>query len=163
MMISSLFMGCKIGIECEVVDSMPGFDDLVNVEGIQIENILFKQEEVIDDPNLLEIDLIIDSDSLYNKWKDASQDCEECEFPEIDFTTRTLIGKFYRIGCLDIPLLSITKEGNAYTYYTKLVNEHQCFIRTCDNYTFGWVSIPKIDSSATFEFKKGVSYKECDC
>ncbi len=163
MIITSLLMGCKIGTDCTVVDDMPEFDNLVNVEGIQVEDIRFNADEIIEDENLLAIGLILNSDSLYKKWEAAAQDCEECKFPEIDFNNRTLIGKYYQIQCLDIPVLSITKENNTYTYYNKSVNNSECLVQTCPNYTFGWVSIPKIDENAIVEFKKGELYKDCDC
>ena len=52
------------------------------------------------------LEFIIQDSTTYAGWKThADTTCFACNFPEIDFNTRTLIGKYERLTCAEIPVV----------------------------------------------------------
>lgn len=156
--------GCLTDPDCTLSDDLPDFDSLETVTGSVIELILtdIYQEEIFGE-DYTEAEYVINDDSLYNVWKQNAQNAcgSTCSFPDIDFTTRTLIGKYYQLACTQLPAVRVTKEGNTYTHVVKRVDNTQCLQAACFNYTFAFVSVPKIDSTATVMFRTGSSRYIC--
>jgi hypothetical protein len=157
------FYSCDIGYDCVFKDELPDFDSLNYVEDMFVESIFFEPRNVFEEGELEFGDVfIIEEDSIYNSWKDLGG-CLECNFPEIDFSTRTLIGRYQQLPCGFFPSVRIEKEGNTYKHTLKGTNYNQCGSASCDNFAFGWVTVPKIDAAATVEFDFGIAYYECEC
>ena len=156
--------GCLSGWDCTLNDEMPEFDNLESINGTTLEAILTGgYEEDIFGEDFTTGKYIINDDTTYNAWKEiAEEKCGSlCSFPDIDFSTRTLIGKYYRLTCTELPAVKVTKEGDTYTHTVKRIDNTQCVTASCSNFTFGFVTIPKMDSTENVIFKSGASRYIC--
>ena len=154
--------GCLNGNNCDLVDNLD-LEVLTLADGAIGEYLFFVPSLVFPDSLEYGDEFVINNDSVYQAWETAAGNCEGCVFPDIDFNQKTLIGKYYRLDCGEYPLLYVTKDGNVYTHYTKSIDDSLCETSSCQNFTFGWVSVPKIDAGATVEFVYGESYYDCNC
>jgi len=161
--ISLFFYQCEIGFNCVLVDEMPEFEALTSYEEMVIMPLFFELDDVFN-PDSLENgqEFIINDSTIYQGWADSSANCLACNFPNIDFETKTLIGVYYTLDCNDLAILRFTKDGNNYHHIIKAIDNTQCNFNTCNNYTFGWVTIPK-DVNANITFQKTEAYQDCDC
>ena len=161
-LISIIFSGC-LGFDCELIDEFPDFDSQETMSNSRLELLLIDRPVDIFGEGYDTLKFIVNDDSTYNSWKTiADTSCLACNFPEIDFSTRTLIGKFEYLDCSASPLVKIVQEGNTYRHLIKKVDNTQCVFASCSNFTLGWVTIPKIDDTATVVFESGKSNYKCD-
>ena len=160
-LISIVFSGC-LDFDCEFIDEYADFDNQEMMNNSRLELLLINSPEDIFGAGFDTLEFIVNDDSTYNSWKSiAYTNCLACNFPEIDFNTRTLIGKFEYLDCSENPLVKIVQEGNVYRHLIKKVNNTQCVFASCSNFTLAWVTVPKIDDTATVVFESGKSYYEC--
>lgn len=159
---SIIFSGC-LGFDCDLIDEYPDFDNQETMDNATLELLLISNPADIFGEGFDTLEFIVNSDSTYNSWKSiADTTCLACNFPEIDFDTRTLIGKFEYLTCHEGALVKMVKEGNAYKHLIKKEDRTQCIFASCSNYTLAWVTVPKIEETATVVFESGKSYYECD-
>lgn len=157
-----LFNGC-LGFDCELIDDFPKFEDIETMGNSRLELLLINNPNVVLGEGYDTSSFVINDDSTYNSWKSiADTTCLACNFPDIDFSTRTLIGKYEELTCSEVPLVKIVQEGNTYTHYIKKVDDTKCVFASCFNYTLAWVTVPKIDDTATIVYESGKSHYKCD-
>jgi hypothetical protein len=149
--------------DCELIDDMPTYDDIVQASEVEYANVIL-------DPQTLNVDtlvdgqvLVINSQAKYDDLKVANGNCTVCSFPDIDFNDKTLFGVFYYIDCTAIGNAKVTTTNTGYLHHTKSVDSNQCLFLTCLNYSLGWVTVPKIDSTTTIETVYGKSFYRCNC
>jgi hypothetical protein len=165
-LVSVTVYNCDTSFDCDEVDTLTVFDDLRNVDSIvyMSSRILFPSD--ILDTTYQGMTFFINSNADYDalKQKAINAACGNCEFPNIDFTNRTLIGHFYKIGCLDIAQQRfVTTSDSTFAFYSKFINTNQCSFATCNNETFNWMLVPKVDDISQVEFYNGNLYYNCDC
>jgi hypothetical protein len=165
-LVSVTVYNCDTSFDCDEVDTLTVFDDLRNVDSIvyMSSRILFPSD--ILDTTYQGMTFFINSNADYDvlKQKAINAACGNCEFPNIDFTNRTLIGHFYKIGCLDIAQQRfVTTSDSTFAFYSKFINTNQCSFATCNNETFNWMLVPKVDDINQVEFYNGNLYYNCDC
>lgn len=165
-LMSVTIYNCNTNFDCEEVDTLTVFDDLRNVDSIvyMSSRILFPSE--ILDTTYQGMTFFINSNADYDvlKQKAINAGCGNCEFPNIDFTNRTLIGYYYQIGCLDFPQQRfVATSDSTFAFYSKFINTNECAFAACDNETFNWMLVPKVDDISQVEFYSGYLYYNCDC
>lgn len=152
--------------DCSEVDTLTVFDDLRNVDSIVYMSDRLITFSPIFDSIESEMKFFINSDAEYDALKQLGTDanCTECLFPNIDFTSKTLIGYYLEIGCAQEPLQRfVTTSDSTFAFYSKMFNYNQCAFFTCPNETFNWMLVPKIDNINKVEFYAGEFYYDCDC
>ena len=158
---------CDPFYQCEEVDTLAVFDDLRNMDSIVYMSDRITATEDAFDTLYHEMKIFINSDSAYQAMKQRAinNGCSDCVFPNIDFTNKTLIGRYFEIGCADIAQQRfIAETDSTFSFYNKFINQNQCAFSTCPNSTFNWVLIPKkLHSVDQIEFFYGYFYYECDC
>jgi len=167
LILASVFIySCDPGFDCEEIDTIPIFDDLRNVDSIVYMSERLITPSDIFDTTYQEMVIFINSDSAYDalKQQGINASCSDCEFPNIDFTNRTLIGYYFNIGCLDVAQQRfVTTSDSTYAFYSRFSNINECNFATCKNETFNWMLVPKVDSVSQVEFFNGNFYYDCDC
>jgi hypothetical protein len=163
--LSILLNSCQIGFDCELVDEFQDFSSTEMMTGANLELMFIEQPASILGAGYDTATYIINDAATYENWKAiADTSCLACNFPDIDFSTRTLIGKYQRLTCSEIPAVKIVKTGTTYQYLLKKIDNTQCLSASCPNFTFGWLTVPKMNTGDTIEFKTGKSYYKCnDC
>lgn len=157
---------CDPFYDCEKVDNLQVFDNLRNVDSI-----VYYANEIVATSAAFDTlftgkKIFINNDSAYQVMKDLAdnRDCEVCLFPNIDFNKYSLIGRFFVIGCDQIPAQRfVATSDSTYAFYNKFINNTECSSSSCPNATFNWMLVPKIQSIDQIEFFSGDSYFDCDC
>lgn len=165
-LVSAFVYSCDPSFDCEEVDTLTIFDDLRNVDSIVYMSDRLITPSDIFDTTYQEMVIFINSDSDYDglKQQGFNASCTDCAFPNIDFTNRTLIGQYFKTGCLDIAQQRfVTTSDSTYAFYSKFINTNECAFATCNNETFNWILVPKVDSVHQVEFFNGNFYYDCDC
>jgi hypothetical protein len=72
-----------------------------------------------------------------------------CHIPEIDFSERTLVGKYVSGKCNARFIREVEKSGNGYTYTIKV---SECGLCNAAVISYNWVLIPAVDSSKQVVF-----------
>ena len=158
---------CDPSFDCTEQDTLPQFEDLVMVDsasafvGLKIADFTFQSLETNDQ-------FIINSDSTYEDMKQrtlfVNDPCDDCTFPDIDFSTHTLIGRFIFVQCDESVGAKFVDDGDGtFTYYVKVVNPSQCNFNSCPIPVFNWLLVPKIDDNTTVDFVQGSFSYNCDC
>lgn len=158
----SVTLGGCLGFDCERVDTLPEFDDLQGTSEASIKTIVFY-------PNTLDVDslypgkVVVIEDSLTYAALKAANDsiCDICIFPDVDFATQSLFGVLQLLDCNAGALIKVVETPLGYHHYTKSVDETKCSYLSCDNYSFGWATVPKLDSTALITSSFGEEYFEC--
>ncbi|NJN77192.1 MAG: hypothetical protein HC803_01750 [Saprospiraceae bacterium] len=148
------------------IDTLAVFDDLRNLDSIVYMSDKILATEAAFDTLTNQMIIFINTDSAYQAMKQRAinNGCSTCVFPNIDFTNRTLIGRYFDIGCNDIAQQRFVETSDStYAFYNKFININQCAFSTCLNSTFNWVLVPKVDAVEQIEFFYGQFYYECDC
>ena len=105
---------------------------------------------------LKDSEFVINSDAKYSKlleYRSSSPGCENFELPEIDFSKKTLLGKFaWGVGCsIDFEREVIRDEPNKTIVYSiKVVEEGLCEMAGS---SMNWILIPKVPSDYSIEFE----------
>lgn len=165
-LVSVFVYSCDPTFDCEEVDTLSVFDDLRNIDSIVYMSDRLLTTSDIFDTTYQEMIIFINNDSTYDalKQRGINASCSDCAFPNIDFTNRTLIGYYFKIGCLDFPQQRfVTTSDSTYGFYSKFINTNECAFATCENETFNWMLVPKVDSLSQIEFYNGNLYYDCDC
>lgn len=166
-LLTIVIYSCDPFPKCTEVDTLEVFDDLRNLDSIRYMSGEILATEAAFDTLYNEMKIFINNDSAYQvmKQRAINNGCSDCVFPNIDFTNRTLIGRYFEIGCNDLPQQRFVETSDStYAFYNKFINQNQCSFSTCPNSTFNWFLVPKkLNSVDQIEFFYGQFYYECDC
>ena len=159
----TFIMESCLGFDCELKDNFEDFDNIESTTEATAQTIVLNVFTLEIDTLLDGKKIIIDDAATYDSLKVANENCELCFFPTIDFSQNTLVAVYYEIACEANAFAKMTKTDTGYKHYTKAINTSECSFLGCYNYSLRWHTIPKIDSSTTFETAFGESYNQCNC
>ncbi len=154
--------GCKKKCECELIDQMPSFDQLESMNGITEISIMNCVEQSVTEGK----EFIIQDDSTYQSILAGEENnpnfpnCNGYSLPVIDFTSKTLIGKWTSRWCDDTYARRFVDNGN-YTYYIKVSSDAGCEHAACGSSSMNWMTIPKIEDTDKVTFEVTYKYNQC--
>lgn len=159
-----LLLSCSLDPDCT-------WEDLyVEFEGYDFESNLGQTNIILLGPSAdPTIDLyegyIIRSDSAYDDLTEFSKDqgCTNCNYPDIDFDQYTLVGYATESSCLAVNYVKLTSTDDGWRYALKTVDQTQCNVLNCDNFSYNWILLPKAADTAEFTFEFGLARYFCDC
>ena len=160
----TLLNACTLDPQCEWTDLYPEFENYTIIDGLDQADIIMMGPEF--DPSLTwGTEYIIKTDSAYDALTQFSRDenCNYCNYPEIDFDQFFLVGFTMEINCQALNYLKVSETANGLRYALKTVDQTLCNSLLCDNYSFNWVLVPISYDSLNVEFETGVARYFCDC
>lgn len=158
-------MGCDPFPTCTENDTLPEYDGLENVEGVDYPNVILTDAAL--DTFYARQNIIVTTASQYDILEQRQNNdgtCTNCNFPTINFDEKTLIGRVVPINCDEQLVMKTTKTGDVYDAYFKLINNTQCDVNVCVTLRIFWMVIPKMDMDDTINFHEGRFSYDCeDC
>lgn len=156
--------GCNIDPDCVIEDTMPDYGLFNNRDDVEVQNIRFDVEAYDTLYNGLEL-IIQDSATYYGmKAKSQQANCLNCNYPAIDFSQKTLIGRYTDIGCEgDINIKFADVSADESVFLLKFVDNTQCFLWDCVTLDFIWILVDKIPTTTDIDFRVGKQFFVCEC
>ena len=149
---------------CTPNDSFPNFEALTNMEGVDFPSVVTTGAAL--DTFYVGQELVIDSVEYQAMEQRQLNDstCTDCNFPAIDFTSKTLIGQVLQLGCIERIEARVIKTGTVYEAIFKIFNESQCTTSSCSRSVMVWAIIPKLQIGETVNFNRERFFYTCtDC
>lgn len=159
-----LLISCSLDPECTWEDLYVEFESYDFETNLDQTNIVLLGPGT--DPSIdLYEGYILRSDSAYDALTAFSKDegCTNCLYPEIDFDAYTLVGYATENSCLAVNYLKLTATPDGWRYALKTVDQTQCNVLYCDNFSFNWILLPKAADTAEITFETGLARYFCDC
>ncbi|MEZ4887265.1 MAG: hypothetical protein R3E32_21210 [Chitinophagales bacterium] len=159
----SIVCSCDITPDCTTEDDLAEFETLQGMADAAIYDSIFLLPHTLDTSVMVNQTYRIDDAYTYDALLPTAN-CPDCRLPSINFDTHTLIGLYLTEPCLAIYVRKLVKiDEKNYRYLVKIVQDNRCITASCFNFSFNFITVPKLPADATVTYEVGHITTECDC